>query len=183
MTQPLEEFLDIEDPAERAKAAEEAIAELQTLVNRLAKVRAGAIAELRILGFTISEIADKLGISRSRVAQLAPNVDEARSEFKERSTQPDQPAARKLASEIATRTLLDKSLASTKALDIALGQSKTHSAGLAAIERILAAGGARATTKDLDAALGQSSQTRSQAIDRILKSRPKSRPKPDEAKD
>lgn len=60
----------IGDPAERARAATELLSRYQAAVNRLARIRRRAIAELRAEGLSYSQVGEALGVTRGRVAQL-----------------------------------------------------------------------------------------------------------------
>jgi len=60
----------IADPVARARAAGEQQAQHQSAVNRLAKIRRTAIAELRAQGLSYAQVGDSLGVTRGRIAQL-----------------------------------------------------------------------------------------------------------------
>jgi hypothetical protein len=68
----------IQDPAARARAATELLSRYQAAVNRLARIRRRAIAELRAAGLSYAQVGEALGVTRGRVAQLrlAANVVE-----------------------------------------------------------------------------------------------------------
>src|SRR5262245_32644129 len=59
------------DPLKRVKLATEALADYQDAIAELGKIRKEAIDYLRSQGLTLTEIADKAGISRSRLSQLS----------------------------------------------------------------------------------------------------------------
>jgi len=63
------DIVKIDDPAERARRATTAIAELTARVQQLSEVRRDAVAELRRT-YTQREVAARLGISQARVNQL-----------------------------------------------------------------------------------------------------------------
>jgi len=71
-----EDIANIEDPAERARAAGELLAEHQTAVTRLARIRRRAVAELRAAGLSYAEVGQKLGLTRGRIAQLKSSTIE-----------------------------------------------------------------------------------------------------------
>jgi len=71
-----EEIANIADPAERARAAGELLAEHQTAVTRLARIRRRAVAELRAAGLSYAEVGQKLGLTRGRIAQLKSSTVE-----------------------------------------------------------------------------------------------------------
>jgi hypothetical protein len=60
----------ITDPVARARAAGELLAEHQSAVNRLARIRRTAIAELRDHGLSLAQVGQSLGVTRGRIAQL-----------------------------------------------------------------------------------------------------------------
>ena len=60
----------MDDPAARARAATELLSRYQTSVNRLARIRRRAIAELRAAGLSYAQVGEALGVTRGRVAQL-----------------------------------------------------------------------------------------------------------------
>jgi transcriptional regulator with XRE-family HTH domain len=60
----------IADPAERARLASELLAEHQSLVVQLAKIRRQAVAELRASGLSYAQVGQRLGLTRGRIAQL-----------------------------------------------------------------------------------------------------------------
>jgi integrase len=57
-------------PADRARAASELLTELQAGVTEAARLRRESIAWLREHGYSLAAIADIIGVSRARVAQL-----------------------------------------------------------------------------------------------------------------
>jgi hypothetical protein len=61
---------DIKDPKERAKAVSQLIDDLQSTVTELSRVRRETLDELLAEGMTQNQIAELLGMSRSRVSQL-----------------------------------------------------------------------------------------------------------------
>lgn len=71
-----EDIANITDPAERARAAGELLAEHQTAVTRLARIRRRAVAELRAAGLSYAEVGQKLGLTRGRIAQLKSSTIE-----------------------------------------------------------------------------------------------------------
>ncbi len=66
----LDHIAAISDPAARARAATERLAIYQAAVTRLARIRREAIAQLRASGLSYGRVADALGVSRGRIAQL-----------------------------------------------------------------------------------------------------------------
>lgn len=60
----------IDDPAKRAKAAARELEKLSDQVSQLSTLRLQAIAELRKSELSYQQIADRLGLTRERVAQL-----------------------------------------------------------------------------------------------------------------
>jgi hypothetical protein len=66
----LDEVEAISDPAARARLATELLTTHQGIVTRLARIRRQAIAELRAAGLSYAQVAEALGVSRGRIAQL-----------------------------------------------------------------------------------------------------------------
>lgn len=62
--------MKIEDPIERAKAVNAAIDEYQAAIAELSRIRREALEELIASGKKHSQVADLVGMSRSRVSQL-----------------------------------------------------------------------------------------------------------------
>jgi hypothetical protein len=77
----LEQIKAIADPAARAKAAGELLNAHQAYVTRLASIRREAIAELRASGLSYAQVAEALGVSRGRIAQLRAPPLEIELEF------------------------------------------------------------------------------------------------------
>jgi hypothetical protein len=65
-----EVIAQLNDPVERARQATERLAYHQGQTTKLARLRREAIAELRASGLSYAKVADALGVSRARVAQL-----------------------------------------------------------------------------------------------------------------
>jgi hypothetical protein len=65
-----EEIADIADPVERARVAGELLAEHQSAVVQLARIRRQAVAELRASGLSYAQVGQQLGLTRGRIAQL-----------------------------------------------------------------------------------------------------------------
>lgn len=65
-----QEVAGIADPAERARVAGEHVQRHQRLMTEYARVRRDAIDELRSQGLSYAAVAEALGVSRARVAQL-----------------------------------------------------------------------------------------------------------------
>jgi hypothetical protein len=65
-----EEIAKIADPVERARAAGELLAEHQSAVIQLARIRRQAVAELRAGGLSYAQVGQRLGLTRGRIAQL-----------------------------------------------------------------------------------------------------------------
>ena len=66
-------LLAISDPRRRAQELSRLVAEQQALLTDLAQLRRETIAELRAGGLTRAQIAEVLGVSPGRVAQLEPS--------------------------------------------------------------------------------------------------------------
>ena len=66
-------LLDIPDARRRAQELSRLVAEQQALLTDLAQLRRETIAELRAGGLTRAQIAEVLGVSPGRVAQLEPS--------------------------------------------------------------------------------------------------------------
>jgi hypothetical protein len=71
-----EEIANIADPAQRARAAGELLAEHQSAVTQLARIRRQAVAELRASGLSYAQIGQQLGLTRGRIAQLKTSTIE-----------------------------------------------------------------------------------------------------------
>src|SRR5260370_39539507 len=63
----------IPDPRRRAQELSRLVAEQQALLTGLAQLRRETIAELRAGGLTRAQVAEVLGVSPGRVAQLEPS--------------------------------------------------------------------------------------------------------------
>jgi hypothetical protein len=59
------------DPLDRVQAATQAVSAYQDAINELGLLRREAVDELRAQGWTLTEIADKAGVSRARLSQLS----------------------------------------------------------------------------------------------------------------
>jgi len=70
VAEELEQVTSIADPAERARLASTRLTHHQRIVGELSAVRKSAIAELRNRGMSLRQVADVLGVSRARAAQL-----------------------------------------------------------------------------------------------------------------
>ena len=66
-------LLAIPDPRRRAQELSRLVAEQQALLTDLAQLRRETIAELRAGGLTRAQVAEVLGVSPGRVAQLEPS--------------------------------------------------------------------------------------------------------------
>ena len=66
----LERTLAAPDPLERIRLATSALSDYQSAITELGKVRKDAVEELRAGGLTLTEIAQRTGISRGRLSQL-----------------------------------------------------------------------------------------------------------------
>ena len=62
----------IPDPRRRARELSRLVAERQALLTDLGRLRRETIAELRAGGLTRAQVAEVLGVSPGRVAQLEP---------------------------------------------------------------------------------------------------------------
>jgi hypothetical protein len=71
-----EEIANIADPVERARAAGELLAEHQSAVAQLARIRRRAVAELRAGGLSYAQVGQRLGLTRGRIAQLKTSTIE-----------------------------------------------------------------------------------------------------------
>jgi hypothetical protein len=67
-------LLDIPDARQRARELSRLAAEQQALLTDLARFRRETIAELRAGGLTRAQVAEVLGVSPGRVAQLEPST-------------------------------------------------------------------------------------------------------------
>ncbi|MGH8932894.1 MAG: hypothetical protein ACRDZO_20295 [Egibacteraceae bacterium] len=81
MSEDVERIAGIADPAARARAATEALAEHQQAVTRLARIRRAAVAELRSAGLSLAQVGSRLGVTRGRVAQLGVDYGVERQFF------------------------------------------------------------------------------------------------------
>ena len=70
MLEDVRRLADIESDVERARAASELLAELQTGISETSRLRRESIARLREQGLSLADIADIIGVSRARIAQL-----------------------------------------------------------------------------------------------------------------
>src|SRR5437016_3396271 len=66
-------LLAIPDPRRRAQELSRLVAEQQALLTDLAQLRRETIAELRASGLTQAQVAEVLGVSPGRIAQLEPS--------------------------------------------------------------------------------------------------------------
>ncbi len=77
MNNPLDNLtaaLRITDPIERAKALTKTLDELPALNSWIRAQRQAAVNEGRALGLSYADIAARLGLHRTRVAQIAKGV-------------------------------------------------------------------------------------------------------------
>lgn len=58
------------DPLERVRLATELVSAYQEAINDLGRIRRDAVEELRAQGLTLTEIAQRAGVSRARLSQL-----------------------------------------------------------------------------------------------------------------
>lgn len=70
MPEEADRLAKIEDHAERVRVASETLAKLQADVAEAARLRRESIAWLRDHGYSLAAIADLIGVSRARIAQL-----------------------------------------------------------------------------------------------------------------
>lgn len=63
-------WLDIDDPLARFEASGRRMAEAEKAVGRLADLRARALAELHVDGWSFASIAAATGMTRARAQQL-----------------------------------------------------------------------------------------------------------------
>ena len=66
-------LLAIPDARQRAQELSRLVAEQQALLTDLAQLRRETIAELRAAGLTRAQVAEVLGVSPGRIAQLEPS--------------------------------------------------------------------------------------------------------------
>lgn len=71
----------IADPGERARLATQLLSTYQRRVAKIAHTRRRAIAELRSSGLSYAQVADVLGLSRGRIAQLDTTPYAVEQEF------------------------------------------------------------------------------------------------------
>jgi hypothetical protein len=76
-----ERIAAIGDPETRAREAGEAMTYHQDLVTKLARVRRAAVAELRASGLSYAQVAQRLGVTRGRIAQLGVDYGPERRFF------------------------------------------------------------------------------------------------------
>ena len=70
MLEDVKRVAEIASHADRARAASELLTELQASVTETARLRRESIAWLREQGYSLATIADIIGVSRARIAQL-----------------------------------------------------------------------------------------------------------------
>ena len=70
MLDDVKRVAQIASHADRARAASELLTELQASVTETARLRRESIAWLREQGYSLAAIADIIGVSRARIAQL-----------------------------------------------------------------------------------------------------------------
>ena len=70
MLEDVRRLAGIESDAERARMASKLLAELQTGISETSRLRRESIARLRAQGQSLADIADIIGVSRARIAQL-----------------------------------------------------------------------------------------------------------------
>ncbi len=64
----------IEDPAEQAREIGRVLNELPKVQTELKELRQAAVKKLRARGMSHQEIADELGVSRARAANIAAGL-------------------------------------------------------------------------------------------------------------
>lgn len=69
--QELQKVKDATEPLDRVRLATEALADYQEAIAELGRIRRDAVDYLRSQGMTLSDIADKAGVSRARLSQLS----------------------------------------------------------------------------------------------------------------
>ena len=77
MENPLEDLpriRAIEDPAEQAREAGRVLNDLPKWQTELREIRQAAVLKMRAKGMSHQEIADELGISRNRAANIAAGL-------------------------------------------------------------------------------------------------------------
>jgi DNA-binding CsgD family transcriptional regulator len=70
MELPVRMLLDLQDPLRRAREASSLVSAYQTAIAELSRIRREALEELVAEGMSQSQIAEKLGMTRTRVGQL-----------------------------------------------------------------------------------------------------------------
>ncbi|MFE7872758.1 sigma-70 family RNA polymerase sigma factor [Micromonospora humida] len=73
----LQRVRDTSEPLERVRLATETLADYQSAIAELGKIRRDTVDYLRSQGMTLSEIADKAGVSRARLSQLSTATKKA----------------------------------------------------------------------------------------------------------
>lgn len=81
MELPVKALLDVEDPLRRAREAGELAARYQTAIAELSRIRREALEELVAAGMSQSQIAQRLGLTRTRVGQLLSTGPKAERAF------------------------------------------------------------------------------------------------------
>ncbi|MFF5265400.1 hypothetical protein ACFY4C_41510 [Actinomadura viridis] len=71
---------DISDPTDRAKATGAMLDAIPALQRALRELRQSAVRELRAQGFSHAEVAQALGVSRSRAQQIAEGRTSGRAD-------------------------------------------------------------------------------------------------------
>lgn len=69
--QDIQKIRDAKDPLDRVKLATEALAEYQESIAELGRIRRDAVDYLRSQGLTLTEIADRAGVTRARLSQVS----------------------------------------------------------------------------------------------------------------
>lgn len=130
MTLPsIHDLAQIADPQARAQAIGRLLAEHQAALMDLARLRREAVAELRSAGLTQAQVAQVLGVTPGRVAQLEPEAAEDRERpgqppvLVERGI-PTDPAVRASRSLFLSETVDQGVVATRKMLDV--GQEPAH---------------------------------------------------------
>lgn len=81
MELPVRALLDVADPLRRAREAGELAATYQTAIAELSRIRREALEELVAQGMSQSQIAEQLGMTRTRVGQLLSTGPKAERAF------------------------------------------------------------------------------------------------------
>lgn len=68
---PLAALADVADPAERARQVKAALDQMPAIQAELRQIRQAAVLELRAAGLSHAQVAEEIGVTRSRAQQIA----------------------------------------------------------------------------------------------------------------